>query len=246
MLRFIYVILMNLFRAPYIIPKMRRKADHPEKYSEEERYKLVRHVIYLMCRSGKVTTESFGEENLPKEGGYVMYPNHQGKYDALGIIMSHKKPCTLVMDEAKSHTILVSEFVDLLQGKRLRKDNVRQALRIINEVAEDVAAGKKYILFPEGGYEFNNKNRVCDFKAGSFKSAIKAKVPIVPIALIDSYKVFNSFYLWPIKTQVHFLEPLYYEDYKDLKSKEIAVIVKQRIQEKIDSVFEQKKAQSAL
>lgn len=30
MLRFIYVILMNLFRAPYIIPKMRKWADHPE------------------------------------------------------------------------------------------------------------------------------------------------------------------------------------------------------------------------
>ena len=86
MLRFIYVILMNLFRAPYIIPKMRKWADHPEKYSEEERYKLVRHVIYLMKRSGKIKTVAYGEENLPKEGGYVMYPNHQGKYDALGII----------------------------------------------------------------------------------------------------------------------------------------------------------------
>ena len=40
MLRFIYVILMNLFRAPYVIPKMRREADHPERYSEEERYEL--------------------------------------------------------------------------------------------------------------------------------------------------------------------------------------------------------------
>ena len=88
--------------------------------------------------------------------------------------------------------------------------------------------GKKYILFPEGGYEFNNRNRVCDFKAGSFKSAIKAHVPIVPIALIDSYKVFNSFYLWPITTQVQ---------YKDMKSKEIAELVKQRIQDKISSIL---------
>jgi len=237
MLRFIYVILMNLFRAPYIIPKMRKWADHPEKYSEEERYKMVRHVIYLMKRSGKIKTVAYGEENLPKEGGYVMYPNHQGKYDALGIISTHKEPCSLVMDEAKSHTILVSEFVDLLQGKRLIKDNVRQALKIITEVSEDVKNGKKYILFPEGGYEFNNRNRVCDFKAGSFKSAIKAHVPIVPIALIDSYKVFNSFYLWPITTQVHYLEPIYYEEYKDMKSKEIAELVKQRIQDKISSIL---------
>lgn len=76
-----------------------------------------------------------------------------------------------------------------------------------------------------------------DIKAGSFKSAIKAHVPIVPIALIDSYKVFNSFYLWPITTQVHYLEPIYYEEYKDMKSKEIAELVKQRIQDKISSIL---------
>ena len=48
MLKFIYVILMNLFRAPYMIPKMRKEADHPEKYSEEERYELARYAIHLM------------------------------------------------------------------------------------------------------------------------------------------------------------------------------------------------------
>ena len=37
----------------------------------------------------------YGMENLPKEGGYVMFPNHQGKYDALGIVYTHKKPCTI-------------------------------------------------------------------------------------------------------------------------------------------------------
>ena len=118
-----------------------------------------------------------------------MYPNHQGKYDALGIMISHPTPCSLVMDKAKSNTILVSEFVDLVQGKRLEKDNVRQGMQIILEVSEDVKNGMKYILFPEGGYEFNNKNKVCDFKAGSFKCAVRAKAPIVPVVLIDSYKV---------------------------------------------------------
>ncbi len=59
------------------------------------------------------------------------------------------------MDKAKSNTILVREFVDLLQGKRLdKKKDVRQALTIINEVSEEVKQGKRYILFPEGGYEF--------------------------------------------------------------------------------------------
>lgn len=234
MLRFIFVIIKNLFRAPYIIPKMRRESEHPERYTEEERYKLVKHVIRLMKVSGKIHTKAFGTENLPTEGGYIMYPNHQGKYDALGIIYTHKLPCSIVMDKAKSNTILVKEFMDLIQGKRLEKDNVRQAITIINEVANDVMSGKRYILFPEGGYEFNNKNKVADFKAGSFKSAIKAKAPIVPVALIDSYKVFNSFHFGKITTQVHYLKPILYQEYQNMKTHEIALLVKNRIQQVID------------
>lgn len=237
MIKFIYVILMNLFRAPYMIPKIRKEADHPEKYSEEERYELARHVIRLMKATGAIHTKAYGKENLPAEGGYMMYPNHQGKYDALGIIYTHKNPCSLVMDKAKSNTILVKEFVDLLGGKRLDKKDVRQALTIINEVAEEVKGGKRYILFPEGGYEFNNRNRVCAFKAGSFKIALKAKVPIVPVVLIDSYKVFNSFNLGPVTTQVHYLKPILYEEYGSLKTHEIAELVRKRIQERIDEVL---------
>lgn len=229
MIKFLYVIFMNLFRAPYIIPKMRYQANHPEKYSEQERYASVLHAIKLMKRSGRIHTKAYGTENLPKEGGYIMYPNHQGKYDALGIMITHKHPCSFVMDKVKSHMVLTSEIVDLVQGKRLDRKDVRQALPVLNQVAEEVKKGRKYIIFPEGDYVFNNHNRVSNFKAGSFKCALKAKVPIVPVALIDSYKVFNSFTLGKVTTQVHYLKPLLYEEYKNLKTVEIAKIVQERI-----------------
>jgi 1-acyl-sn-glycerol-3-phosphate acyltransferase len=215
---------------------MRKYADHPDKYSETVRYSLVQHIIYLMNKSGKITTRAEGLENLPEEGGYMMYPNHQGKYDVLGIIYTHKRPCSFVIDKNKSHTILVREVVDLVQGKRLEKNNPRQGIRIINEVAEDVKNGKRYVLFPEGGYKFNNKNKVCEFKAGSFKIALKAKVPIIPIALVDSYKVFNSFHFGPITTYVYYLKPITYEEYKDMRTQEIASLVKARIEEKLREV----------
>ena len=100
-----------------------------------------------MNKTGKITTQAFGLENLPEQGGYIMYPNHQGKYDLLGIIYTHQKVCSFVMDKAKSHTMLVREFVDLVQAKRLEKDNPRQGITIINEVARDVAKGKSCLLY---------------------------------------------------------------------------------------------------
>ena len=142
------------------------------------------------------------------------------------------------MDKKKSYTIFVKEAMDLVDGKRLEIDNVRQALTIINEVSEEVAAGRRYVLFPEGGYEFNNKNKVCEFKAGCFKISLKTKTPIVPVALIDSYRVFNSFWWGPVRTQVHYLEPIYYEEYKDMKTQDIAIMVQERIACKINEVLD--------
>lgn len=235
MIKFLYVIFMNLFRAPYMIPKMRYQANHPEKYSDQKRYALVRHAITLMKRTGRIHTKTYGEDNLPREGGYLMYPNHQGKYDALGIMITHKTPCSFVMDRVKSNLMLVSEIVDLVQGKRLDRRDVRQAMHVLNEVAEEVRNGRKYIIFPEGDYTFNNKNQMTPFKAGCFKCALKSKVPIVPVALIDSYKVFNSFTLGKVTTQVHYLKPLLYEEYRNMKTVEIAKTVQERIEEVVNA-----------
>lgn len=94
MLRFVQVIVRNLPRI-YMIPKMAYMAKHPEKYTEEECYGYARLAVRRMTRAGHIKTQGYGMENLPKEGGYVMFPNHQGKYDALGIVYTHKNPVPL-------------------------------------------------------------------------------------------------------------------------------------------------------
>lgn len=229
MLRFYYVIIRNMFRAPLIMPPMRDMAKHKDRYTFEQRYAYAQKVINYMKDTGRIKTEVYGEENLPKEGGYVMFPNHQGKYDALGIIYAHKKPCTFVMDKRKSYTFLVREIVNLIEAKRIVIDDVRQGLTIINQMTTEVKKGRRYIIFSEGGYS-NNHNKVQEFKPGSFKSAMRAQAPIVPVCLIDSYKVFYGPIFWkPVTTKVIFMKPLYYDEYKDMKSPEIAKLVRQRI-----------------
>lgn len=207
---------------------------------------MANEMIYYMNKSSGYETEAFGTENLPVEGGYMLYPNHQGKYDVPGIFATHKKPCSFVMDEKRSHLVLVSEVMWMVDGKRLELDNPRQTITVFREMAEELKAGRKFILFPEGGYKENNGNVVEPFKAGSFKLAQMAKVPIVPVALVDSYKVFNSDHVGPVKTYVYYLESIPYEEYKGLKSKEIAQMVEDRIKAKIAEHLTGRKAEEVL
>lgn len=228
MLRFLYVILGNVHRI-WMIPAMGYYSRHPEKYSEKFRYEYDRHCINIMKKRGRISTVAYGVDNLPKEGGYVMFANHQGKYDALGIMNTHDKPCSIVMDADRSYIPLVKQFIDLVQGKRIKLNDLRQAAGIIKEVSDEVKAGRKFIIFPSGGYEHRNGNYVDPFKPGCFKGAIRAKAPIVPVAIVDSWKVFDLWSLRRVVTQVFYLKPLFYDDYKDMKSNAISDLVYDRI-----------------
>ena len=233
--RYYYLIVRKLFWFAKVIWKMRRMAVD-EKETEESTYEYLKKVVSVMKKVSHVRTEVFGLENLPKEGGYIMYPNHQGKYDAYSIVTVHEKPCTVVMDKAKSYDLFINQVIDLVKGKRLDKEDVRQSLGIILEVTKEVQQGRRYILFPEGEYDKNKKNSLWDFKAGCFKASLKSKTPVVPVVLIDSYKAWNSNCFGMVTTQVYFLEPILYDEYKDMKTHQIAAMVKERIQEKINEV----------
>ncbi len=233
MLRFIYVIIMRIFSIIHFCPKMAHYGKHTEKYSEDECYALAQDLIGRVKKTSRITTEVYGLENLPKESGYIMFSNHQGKYDALGIISVHPRPCSVLMDKKRSKMPIANQFVALLRGQRIDRKNPRQQIKVLNNIASEVKDGRIYLVFPQGGYAKNQKNNVGDFKYGCFTSAYKAKCPIVPVAIVDSYKPFGENSLKHVTTKVIFLSPLYYEDYCGLKAPQLCGIVRNLIEDEI-------------
>lgn len=234
MLRLCYVVTVSLPFVIYYICKAHLIEKYEGYFPEERRYRMARRCIRIMMRNGRIKTESTGQEYLPQEGGYVMYSNHQGKYDTLGIMISHPKPCTIVMDYNRSQLPIVDAFIDLVKGQRLDKTDMKSQMRTILQIADEVKKGRRYIVFPEGGYD-HNKNDLQDFLPGSFKCATRAKAPIVPVAIIDSYKPFGINSLRKVTTQVHFLPPIFFEEYDGMTTPQIAEMVKSRIAEEIEA-----------
>ena len=151
------IILKNFFRLLRILPAMRRLAD-AEPFDEKRAYDYLRKVVRIMNRTGRIRTVISGEQHLPKEGGYILYSNHQGKYDGYAIVSGHESPCSVVMDRKRSFFPFIKEVIDLVKGKRMELDDVRQSLKIINEVADEVTGGRRFLIFPEGGYDKKKKN----------------------------------------------------------------------------------------
>ena len=75
---------------------------------------------------------------------------------------------------------------------------------------------------------------------------MRAKAPIVPVALVDSWKVFDLWSLRRVVTKVFYLKPLYYEDYKDMKSVQVCELVYNRICEAVRMAEEGRIEEAAL
>ena len=232
MKRILLMIFRNIFLVPYAWCKLCYHAAHPEKYTDEEQYALLKYITLRANRGGNVKIAAYGVENIPEENGFMFFPNHQGLYDVLAIIEACPKPFAVVAKKEIANIQILKQVFACMKAYMLDREDVRQAMQVIIHVTEEVKKGRNYLIFAEGTRS-KNGNHPGEFKGGSFKSATKAKCPIVPVALIDSFKPFDTNTISPVTVQVHFLKPMYYEEYKDMKTTEIAAEVKRRIEEVI-------------
>lgn len=232
MKRIIIMVFRNIFFVPWWTIQLLWYAREKDQHTEEQKYALLKKIVRGANKGGKVTIQSDGQENIPRENGFIMYPNHQGMYDVLSLIESCEKPISVVMKKEVRNVPLISQVRRIMQAEVMDRADVRQSLQVIINVAKKVLNGKNFVIFPEGTRS-RKGNQLLEFKSGSFKAAVKAKAPIVPVALINSFLPFDSHSVKPVTVQVHFLPPLYYQEYKDMKTVEIASIVKERIENKI-------------
>jgi 1-acyl-sn-glycerol-3-phosphate acyltransferase len=226
------MVLRNLYSIPYLWFKLVWYAKHVDNYTEEQRYSMLKKIDKAANRGGNIIIDAHGTENIPQENGFMFYPNHQGLYDVLAILEVCEVPFSVVAKKEVENVPFLKQVFTCMKAYMIDREDIKQSMQVIINVTKEVKAGRNYLIFAEGTRS-KQGNHTQEFKGGSFKAAIKAKCPIVPVALIDSYKAFDTGSIEKLKVQVHFLEPIPYEEYKDLKSTEIAAEVRRRIDETI-------------
>mgnify|MGYP002537994104 FL=1 len=240
MKRILLMVIRNLIFVPYWWIKLCWYAAHTDDYPEEKKYAFLRLVDEHAIEGGNIHIDVHGAENIPKEKGFMFFPNHQGLYDVLAIVDACPRPFSVVAKKEVANVPLLKQTFKCMKAYMIDREDIRQSMQVIMDVTEEVKKGRNYLIFAEGTRS-KMGNKLLEFKGGSFKAATKAKCPIIPIALIDSFKPFDTNSIAPVTVQVHFLEPIYYEEYQNMKTTEIAKEVKRRIEETI-SEYEPKEA----
>lgn len=228
------MVLYNLPFVPWWWYQLCHYAKHTDEIPEDKKYALLKKITVHANKGGRVKIDVHRQENIPREENFVFFPNHQGLFDVLSIIEASDRPFSVVAKIEVKNIFFLKQVFAIMKAKFMDRDDVRQSLKVILSVTDEVKAGRNFLIFPEGTRS-KNGNHPGDFKGGSFKCAMNAHCPIVPVAMLNSYQAFDTNSIHPVTVQVHFLEPLYYEDYKDMKSTEIAKVVRARIVERIEA-----------
>ncbi len=134
--------------------------------------------------------EVLGEENIPSNGGAIICPNHKSNHDAVLITASLKRKLSFL---GKEELFKFPPFGFLLKAvgvipiKRGSGDigAVKKSIEILKD-------GKILTVFPEGTRNKTNDIKLLEFKSGASLIAYKAGVPIVPCAIVGSYKPFSK------------------------------------------------------
>lgn len=232
MKRIILMVLRNILFVPYWAIQLCLYGKEKDQHTELEKYGLLRKITRSANKGGRVKIWSRGNDCIPEKDGFILFPNHQGLFDVLALIESCGRPFSVIMKKEVKNVPLLKQVFAIMKAQPIDRGDVKQALKVITTVAQEVSEGRNYVIFPEGTRS-RHQNEVQEFKGGSFKAAFKSKCPIVPVALIDSFKPFDTKSIKKTTVQVHYLKPLYYNDYKEMKSTEIAKFVREEIQKVI-------------
>lgn len=228
------IVLKNILRVPGIMAKLNRYAKNADAYPEPERWAYLQKVLSLVRDSANVELVVTGLENIPTQSGFMLYANHQGMFDVVALGSTCPQPLGIVYKKEIRSVPILKQIYACTKSFAMDREDVRQSLTVINAVTEEVKQGRNYIIFPEGTRS-RNGNVMGAFHGGSFRCAAKSKCPIVPVALVDCYPVFDKKGCDRLTAQIHYLPVIPYEEYKVLKPAQIAELVKARIQSAIDA-----------
>ena len=236
--RIALMVLRNIHKVPAAYAKLCRYAKNPERYTEAEMYGHIQYMLQEAIKGGNVNVDVYGKENIPEENGFLLVSNHQGMFDVLAIVANCDAPMggvyKIELDNKGKGIPLIREIIRCTNSFPMDRNDVRQSLTVIQNVTEELKKGRNYLIFPEGTRS-KNGNVMGEFHGGSFRCAVKAKAPILPIAVIDCHRILDEKGSNPLTAQIHFLKPICYAEYKDLKTPDLAALVKSRIQETIDT-----------
>ncbi|EKQ66765.1 1-acyl-sn-glycerol-3-phosphate acyltransferase [Leptolyngbyaceae cyanobacterium JSC-12] len=186
------------------------------------------HRLLLSLYFSQIIIQGF--EHLPVNGPAIFAPKHYSRWDPVLLALLSLEPLWF-MTNANQFGGVQGWFICRLGAFPIdlahpRISSFRSAIALLQ-------AGKKLVLFPEGGIVRNQALR--PIKTGFARLVLQTEsalgggsIPVVPIAIR-----YQPSARWRAKVIIQILPPLYSKDYEQENEKQTAIVLTQAVQKSL-------------
>ncbi|HWU27550.1 MAG TPA: lysophospholipid acyltransferase family protein [Microbacterium sp.] len=154
-----------------------------------------------------------GAEKLPRQGAFVLAPNHYSELDPLIVAMSVYRLGRLPRFMAKESLFRVPVVGWLLKRTGMipvsRSASATAAKQTLKQSAELVEHGRGVIVYPEGTLTRDPDLWPMRGKSGAVRLALSGDLPLIPMAQWGTQEIMGRYQkglsLWPLRKPVNVL-----------------------------------------
>jgi 1-acyl-sn-glycerol-3-phosphate acyltransferase len=148
-----------------------------------------------------------GREKIP-EGVCLFVANHTSSADAPAVVGAIPRRIAVLLKESLFKWPIVGQAFTLARFIPVNRQDRDSAIASVEKAVEAMRRGQSFLIYPEGTR--SPDGRLQEFKKGAFALAIKAGVPVVPVACSGAQRVMakRSLEIHPGEILVEFLEPI--------------------------------------
>jgi 1-acyl-sn-glycerol-3-phosphate acyltransferase len=163
--------------------------------------------VMLFVRAVGVRVRVVGTERIPA-GTCLFVANHTSSADAPAVVGAIPRRIAILLKKSLFTYPIVGQAFHLAHFIPVNRERQDAAIASIEKAIEAMRGGQSFLIYPEGTR--SPDGRLQEFKKGAVVLAIKANVPIVPIACSGAHRVMRkrSLVIHPGEILVEFLAPI--------------------------------------
>jgi 1-acyl-sn-glycerol-3-phosphate acyltransferase len=163
--------------------------------------------VMFFVRAVGVKVRVVGTERIPS-GVCLFVANHTSSADAPAVVGAIPRRIAILLKESLFKWPIVGPAFLSARFIPVNRNARESAMASVDKAIESLKAGQSFLIYPEGTR--SPDGRLQEFKKGAVVMAIKAGVPIVPVACSGAHRIMEkrSLVIHPGEILVEFLEPI--------------------------------------
>jgi 1-acyl-sn-glycerol-3-phosphate acyltransferase len=165
-----------------------------------------------------------GTERIPP-GTCLFVANHTSSADAPAVVNAIPRRIAILLKKSLFKYPIVGQAFRLAHFIPVERSRHDSAIASLEKAIEAMKAGQSFLIYPEGTR--SPDGRLQQFKKGAVVMAIKAGIPIVPVACSGAHRIMEkrSLVIHPGAILVEFLEPINASRYSFERREELNEVV---------------------